>query len=105
MQNDAQAMVLTTEGVAALLGIDTATFLARRPRMVREHGFPRCLPGLPGRWPRLQVEHWINSGGNIVPEAEKAGHETGFPALPAGRTSSFIRDQRAALQQRYSRTA
>lgn len=56
---------MTAADVAAELQIDERQFFMRRPRLQREHGFPRALPGCLLRWSRAQVLAWINAGGEM----------------------------------------
>lgn len=48
--------------VAAALGIDEATFRARREELERE-GFPKRLPVLRARWSAEAVRAWIALAG------------------------------------------
>jgi hypothetical protein len=66
--------VLTLVQVAERLQLTPEAFMRKRPRLQREHGFPRVLPGLCERWSAAQIDDWIEHGGGAaVASADKPG--------------------------------
>lgn len=57
------ALVITLDEVAALLRLEPRALRSRLHRLRKEHGFPRCLPGLPGHFSAGQVEAWVELAG------------------------------------------
>lgn len=88
---DAPAM--TPAEIAAALQVDEQTFFARRPRLQRDHGFPRALPGCLLRWSRAQVLAWINNGGRL-PDSE--------PPLSSEPPRLIVDNAHALLMKRYA---
>lgn len=79
-------LTLTTAEVAAALAIGVDRFHHKKASLYAA-GFPRPLPGAPGRWSRQLVAGWIAAGGR--------------PGAPAGTEAGFVADQRRALEARY----
>jgi hypothetical protein len=88
------SLTLDLPQVAAALSMKPAAFIRRRPRLQREHGFPRALPGCGPVWSSWQVEAWIRAGGVPAPAEE--------PPPPAARGAQAIIDAaRQNLEARY----
>lgn len=60
---------LTLDDVAARLQKAPQTLRRLLPKLMRDHNFPRTLPGLGLRWSAVAVDHWIATGGAVLEAA------------------------------------
>ena len=93
---DLPASMTAAEIAAELQLPDVHAFYMRRSRMVREHGFPRTLPGVPLRWSRAMVLAWIASGGLSDVEPDAGAHVPGANVTPLAAARQRLEARYAA---------
>ncbi|HEV2570966.1 MAG TPA: hypothetical protein VGU72_04450 [Beijerinckiaceae bacterium] len=86
---------LTAEETARELQLSPDYFRRRVGTLIKEHGFPRQLPGLGLRWSRAQVLSWC------------AGHAESDrlpmpPHFPGAANVTLIEEARGRLADRYA---
>jgi predicted DNA-binding transcriptional regulator AlpA len=81
---------ITTDKVAHLLGMAPATFLDKRARLIRDHGFPQPMPFIqrPLRWRADRVLAWLEEQG--LPRATEAA----LPPRPTGPNVVLMEEAR-----------
>lgn len=92
-------MTYGLEELAALLHRKPAWLRRSWRQLVKEHGFPRPLPGAGLVWSRALVDTWIRSGGVTV--ARPANANDFDPAPADDDVGRLVSHQSAALAARY----